>query len=47
MRFSFTVISAGIDSVAVISDLLPANSDPDTAQDAARQIAEEFLSLLR
>lgn len=42
-----SVLDAGADSVAVISDLLPANSDPNTAQAASRQIAEEFLSLLR
>lgn len=43
----WSVLDAGADSVAVISDLLPANSDPNTAQAATRQIAEEFLSLLR
>ncbi len=42
-----SVLDAGADSVAVISDLLPANSDPNTAQAAIRQIAEEFFSLLR
>ena len=42
-----SVLDAGADSVAVISDLLPANSDPNTAQAATRQIAEEFFSLLR
>ena len=42
-----SVLDAGADSVAVISDLLPAKSDPNTAQAATRQIAEEFFSLLR
>ena len=42
-----SVLDAGADSVAVISDLMPANNDPTAAQVATRQIAEEFLSLLR
>ncbi|MDR5726409.1 MAG: thiamine phosphate synthase [Terriglobia bacterium] len=42
-----SVLDAGADSVAVISDLMQANSDPNIAQAASRRIAEEFLSLLR
>ncbi len=42
-----SVLDAGADSVAVISDLMQASSDPNIAQAASRRIAEEFLSLLR
>ncbi|MGH9617385.1 MAG: thiamine phosphate synthase [Acidobacteriaceae bacterium] len=40
-----SVIDAGADSVAVISDLLP-GSDSSAAEKTAREIAEEFISLL-
>ena len=41
-----SVLDAGADSVAVISDLLPASGDPSAAQDTTCRIAEEFLFLL-
>ena len=41
-----SVLDAGADSVAVISDLLPASSDANISGITTRQIAEEFLSLL-
>ena len=41
-----SVLDAGADSVAVISDLLPAKNNPNTIPISTRQLAEEFLSLL-
>lgn len=40
------VLDAGADSIAVISDLLPASGDSASGQRSPRQIAEEFLALL-
>ena len=40
------VLDAGADSVAVISDLLPASRDGNVDEKTTHQIAEEFLSLL-
>ncbi len=42
-----SVLDAGADSVAVISDLLPASGDSKMAGVTTRHIAEEFLRLLR
>lgn len=41
-----SVIDAGADSLAVISDLLPGDGDGNSDGKTTRQIAEEFLSLL-
>jgi thiamine-phosphate pyrophosphorylase len=41
-----SALDAGADSVAVISDLLPASCDGDVGEKTTRQIAEEFLALL-
>jgi thiamine-phosphate pyrophosphorylase len=41
-----SVLDAGADSVAVISDLLPVSGDSKNVGISARDIAEEFLSLL-
>lgn len=41
-----SVIDAGADSLAVISDLLPNESNVDANSRIARQIAEEFLAIL-
>lgn len=41
-----TVLGGGADSVAVISDLLPASGGSASGQRSPRQIAEEFLVLL-
>lgn len=40
------MLDAGADSVAVISDLLPARNNPNAIPISTRQLAEEFLSLL-
>lgn len=41
-----SVLDAGADSLAVISDLLPAKDDGDGDVKTTRQLAEEFLALL-
>jgi thiamine-phosphate pyrophosphorylase len=41
-----SVIDAGADSLAVISDLLPGGDNINSDAESARQIAEEFLQLL-
>jgi thiamine-phosphate pyrophosphorylase len=41
-----SVIDAGADSVAVISDLLPSSDTDNGSSKSARQIVEEFLALL-
>ena len=41
-----SVLDAGADSLAVISDLLPAKDDGEEDVKTARQLAEEFLALL-
>lgn len=41
-----SVLDAGADSLAVISDLLPASGNGNVNQKNSRQIAEEFLALL-
>jgi thiamine-phosphate pyrophosphorylase len=45
-RNCHSVLDAGADSLAVISDLLPAKDDGEEGVKTARQLAEEFLALL-
>ena len=41
-----SVINAGADSLAVISDLLPGGDNGDSGGNSAQDIVEEFLALL-